>query len=141
MKGKSTTDLSRGLMSEANLNTYLVRNQASFSKQNITEPLKRLYRTTGLSKAEVARRASISEVFLHQVFSGRRLPSRNRMLCICVGLNATLEETQQLLKEAAYAPLYPRRKRDAIIIHGILHRTPLGEINDKLFTEQEETLF
>ena len=40
-----------------------------------------------------------------------------------------------------YAPIYPRLKRDAIISHGLLHRTPLAEINDKLFSENEKTLF
>ena len=32
-------------------------------------------------------------------------------------------------------------ERDAIIIHGILSHTPLNEMNDKLFSENERTLF
>ena len=96
---------------------------------------------SGLSKAELARRAWISEVYLHQVFSGRRRPSRDRLLCLCIGLGAGLEEANLLLKGMGYAPVYPRLKRDAIISHGLLHRTPLAEINDKLFSENEKTLF
>ena len=83
----------------------------------------------------------MSEVYLHQVFSGRRKPSRDRLLCLCIGMGAGLENVQQLLKRVGYAPLYPKLKRDAIIGHGILHRTPLTEINDKLFSENEKTLF
>ncbi len=83
----------------------------------------------------------MSEVYLHQVFAGRRKPSRDRLICLCVGLEATLEESQRLLKQAAYAQLYPKLRRDAIIIHGILHHTALSEINDKLFAENEKTLF
>ncbi len=75
------------------------------------------------------------------VFSGRRNPSRDRLLCLCVGLETTLEEAQKLLKLAAYAPLYPRLKRDAIISYGLVHRMSLSEINDKLFLEKEKTLF
>ena len=56
-------------------------------------------------------------------------------------MGAGLENVQQLLKRVGYAPLYPKLKRDAIIGHGILHRTPLTEINDKLFSENEKTLF
>ena len=89
---------------------------------------------------ELARRAGMSEVYLHQVFSGRRKPSRDRMLCLCIGMGASLEETQQLLKQVGYAPIYLRLKRDAIIGHGLLHHTPLTEINDKLFSENEKTL-
>ena len=83
----------------------------------------------------------MSEVYLHQVFSGRRNPSRDRLLCLCIGLEATLEETQCLLKQSAYAQLYPKSKRDAVITYGILHRMELHAINDKLFAENEKTLF
>ena len=50
----------------------------------------------------------MSEVYLHQVFSGRRRPSRDRLVCICIGLKATLDEAQELLKQAGYAQLYPK---------------------------------
>ena len=92
-----------------------------------------LHEACGLSKAELARQSGMSEVYLHQVFSGRRKPSRDRLLCICIGLEATLEETQTLLKQASFAQLYPRIRREAIICHSILHGTPLAEINDTLF--------
>ena len=100
-----------------------------------------LYERKSLSKAALAKQAGMSEVYVHQVFSGRRTPSRDRLLCLCIGLEATLGETQRLLKQAIYAQLYPANKRDAIIIHGIIHRTSLSQINDKLFTEGEKTLF
>lgn len=94
-----------------------------------------------VSKAALARKSGMSEVYLHQVFSGRRNPSRDRLLCLCIGLEATLEETQCLLKQSAYAQLYPKSKRDAIITYGILHHMELHAINDKLFAENEKTLF
>ena len=39
------------------------------------------------------------------------------------------------------AQLYPKLKRDAIIYYGLQHGLGLFEINDKLFDENEETLF
>lgn len=56
-------------------------------------------------------------------------------------MDATLEETQALLKHASYAQLYPKLKRDAIIIHGLVHHTNLNTINEQLFAENEKTLF
>ena len=141
MKEKDTVDLSRGLMREANLDTYLAQNESAFSDQDITALLTKLYKRTGLSKAALARQAGMSEVYLHQVFSGRRKPSRDRLLCLCVGLGLNLEETQRMLKRAACAPLYPKLRRDAIVTHGILHGFSLNEINDKLFVENEKTLY
>ena len=141
MKENSTLDLSRGLMSEPNLDAYLAQNQSDFSDEDMTGFLNRLYQRIAVSKATLARQAGMSEVYLHQVFSGRRRPSRDRLLCLCIGLEATLEETQCLLKQSAYAQLYPKSKRDAIITYGILHHMELHAINDKLFAENEKTLF
>ncbi|MEY8318790.1 helix-turn-helix transcriptional regulator [Oscillospiraceae bacterium 50-58] len=138
---KSTDDLNQELMAQPNLDQYLTENGACWRHADISAFLAQLYEVCGLSKAELARRAGISEVYLHQVFSGRRRPSRDRLLCLCISMEASLEETQQLLKRVGYAPLYPKLKRDAIIAHGILHRTPLAQINDKLFSENEKTLF
>ena len=141
MREKSTDDLKQELMEQASLDQYITENEAYFVETDLTEVLAKLYEKCGFSKAELARRAGMSEVYLHQVFSGRRRPSRDRLLCLCISMETSLEETQQLLKRVGYPPLYPKLKRDAIISHGLLHHTPLAEINDKLFSENEKTLF
>ena len=142
MKEKTTDDLKRELMNAADIDAYIKENQAFFVDKTVVELLGELYQRKSVPKATLAKQAGMSEVYVHQVFSGRRTPSRDRLLCLCIGLEATLEETQRLLKQAIYAQLYPANKRDAIIIiHGIIHRTSLSQINDKLFTEGEKTLF
>jgi len=140
LKEKPTTELKNELMSEASIDSYIRENSSYFSNYSVAELLTELYKKKSLSKAALARKAGMSEIYLHQVFSGRRNPSRDRLLCLCVGLGATLDETQRLLLEASYAQLYPKNKRDAIISHGIIHHTDLNEINDKLFSENEKTL-
>ena len=140
MEEKSTGDLRRELMEQDSIDTYIKANQTLFTDKSVAELLTELYEQKDLTKAELARRASMSEVYLHQVFSGRRNPSRDRLLCLCIGLGCSLEETQRLLQQATCAQLYPRIKRDAIITHGILHGTDLNDINDKLFSENEKTL-
>ena len=141
MEEKSTGDLGQELMSQPDLDAYIRENSELFAVQDFAALLAALYDKKDISKAALARRAGISEVYLHQVFSGRRNPSRDRLVCICVGLGASLEETQTLLKHGGYARLYPKVKLDAIISHGLLHGTELNEINDKLFAENEKTLF
>ena len=140
MKEKSTSQLSQELMQASSLSEYINGNRDIFIDPDVTALLNALYEKRALSKAALARKAGMSEVYLHQVFSGRRKPSRDRLLCLCVGLGASLEEAQELLKRASYAKLYPKSKRDAIIIHGLVHGKTLGEINDKLFHENEKTL-
>ena len=88
----------------------------------------------------LAKRAGISEIYLHQIFAGRRNPSRNRLICLCYGLGASIDETQDLLRRCGFAQLYPKLRRDAIIYYGLVHQVDLFEISDKLSAEGEEPL-
>lgn len=45
------------------------------------------------------------------------------------------------MKLCGLAQLYPKLRRDAIIIYGLTHRLSLFSINDSLFSSDEETLF
>ena len=138
---KDTNNLRQELMKAPSLDQFLSENQDSFNRDSICELLNRLFQKRRISKATLAKRSGTSEVYLHQVFSGRRSPSRSRLLCLCFGLNASLEETQELLKQCGFAQLYPKDRRDAIILYGILNGMDLFAVNDKLFAENEETLY
>ena len=140
MNRKETDNLQMDLMSSPNLSNFLENNEKNFISESVTEILNKVFSEQKVSKAALAKRSGMSEIYLHQIFSGRRTPSRNRLLCLCYGLGISLDETQELLKKCGCAPLYPKIRRDAIIIYGILHQIDLFEINDQLFTENEETL-
>lgn len=141
MREKPTDDLRTELMEENSIQSYLQENQDSFQGASVAELLAEMYERREVSKAALARKSGMSEVYLHQVFSGRRTPSRDRLLCVCMGMEASLEEIQKLLRQAGYAELYPKIRRDAVICHGIMHHRSLSEINDTLFSEGEKTLF
>ena len=68
------------------------------------------------------------------------MPSRDRVLCLSFGLPATLAQTQELLRIGGMAQLYPKNKRDAIIIYGLTHGQTLPQVNELLFAESKETL-
>ena len=138
---KDTNNLRQELMEAPSLDQFLSGNQDSFNRDSICELLNRLFQKRRISKATLAKQSGMSEVYLHQVFSGWRNPSRSRLLCLCFGLNASLEETQELLKQCGFAQLYPKDRRDAIILYGILNGMDLFGVNDKLFAENEETLY
>lgn len=138
---KNTDTLGQDLMSAPDLDQFLAQHDGTFQNCSVAEYIDALFQVKSVTKSNLAKRSAMSEVYLHQVFSGRRNPSRNRLLCLCFGLSASLEETQTLLKQCGYAQLYPKNRRDAIIIYGILHNEDLFDINDKLYTENEESLF
>ena len=140
MNEKNTDTLQQELMSTNNLDRFLTENDASFRDVPLQEAIQRIFDEKGMSKAQLAKQSDISEVYLHQLFSGRRFPSRSRLLCLCFGLGATVDEAQSLLQQARHAPLYSRDRRDAIIIFALSHHMTLFEVNDKLFTENLDTL-
>ena len=140
MNEKNTDTLQQELMSTNNLDRFLTENDASFRDVPLQEAIQCIFDVKGMSKAQLAKQSGISEVYLHQLFSGRRFPSRSRLLCLCFGLGATVDEAQSLLQQARHAPLYSRDRRDAIIIFALSHHMTLFEVNDKLFTENLDTL-
>lgn len=141
MDKKNTDGLQQELMDSTDLSQFLSRNQEQFVDKSVAGLLNRLFEKKNISKAALAKQAGMSEIYLHQIFAGRRTPSRNRLLCLCYGLEASIEETQELLRLCGMAELYPKLKRDAIIYYGLLHKLDLFVINDKLFDENEDTLF
>ena len=138
---KNTNDLQEALMDAPDLNRFLDENRENFNNTSVADSLNQMILKQRISKSALARQSGMSEVYLHQVFSGRRTPSRTRLLCMCFGLQATVEEAQVLLKQCGYAPLYPKNRRDAILLYGLSHKETLFQINDTLFDKGEETLY
>ena len=141
MERKITDDLQKELMGSNSLNEFLSANSDEFNSGGVQRLLTHLFDKRAITKSALAKQSGMSEIYVHQIFAGRRNPSRSRLICLCFGLGATLDETQELLRLAGLAPLYPRIRRDAIIIYGLVNGVGLHELNDKLFTEDEETLF
>ena len=102
---KDTNNMQQELMSAPDLDRFLSENQDNFLSGNILELLNALFQKRSISKAALAKQSGMSEVYLHQVFAGRRNPSRSRLICLCFGLSATLDETQELLKQGGFAQL------------------------------------
>lgn len=140
MKGKTTGELLEELMEPGSFSSYLSRNREQMLHPNVGRELDKLCRGQKLSKAAVARRSGVSEVYLHQVLAGKRSPSRDRLLCLCIGLSAGVEEIQKLLRQAGFAPLDPRITRDALILYGLSRGQSLPQINGALLVQGEKAL-
>ena len=140
MTRRNTDEMTTELKNTTDLKRFLDENTEHFSTKDFSRLLKDAIRKKGMSKAEVAKAAGMSDVYLHQLISGRRSPSRTRLLCICIGLGLTVDETQTLLFHAGMGQLYARNRWDAIIIYGIEHKMDLFAINDLLFDANEDTI-
>ena len=141
METKNTDDLEQELLEAPDLDRFLEQNRGRFVSGSLPDYLLELLHEKNMTKSMLAKAANMSEIYLHQVFAGQRNLSRNRLICVCFGLSATLEQTQELLKCCGHAQLYPRNRRDTVIIFGLSHRMTLFEVNDKLLAAGERPLF
>ncbi len=137
---KITGDLLAELSGSADLTKYLSDNREEIISGEIGSLMDSIRQTNKITKAELARKAGISEFYLYQILKGSRKPSRDTLLAMCLGLGCTEEQTGKLLKLGGYGPLYVRIRRDAIVLYGIIHGWDVLKVNDALFEQEEPPL-
>lgn len=141
MLNKSTTQLLKELESFDTFAEYENANRDSFITKNLSEYLTDLLTERNLTKAEVIRRGELSGDYAYQIFSGlRAAPNRDKLICISIGMGLSVNETNSVLKIAGLSPLYPKIKRDSIIIINMNNNKSVAEINEALYNENENTL-
>ena len=140
MKIKNTDDLMESLSASDNLDSYMKENEDSLIQESLSDYLDRLLAQKKKTKSEVIHACECVEVTGYQIFSGTRNPSRNKLIAFAFGLELNLEETNKMLKFAGFLPLYPKSKRDSILIYAIQHQENFLKVNERLYDAGEETL-
>ncbi len=94
----------------------------------------------GSKPADVMKKAGLNKSYFYAIIDGNRVnPSRDILIRLCFGFELSLDETQKLLKTFGAAVLYPRSRRDSIIIHAIENKLTLAECNDNLHDYGQKT--
>lgn len=137
---KPTDELMDALNHSSSVEEYINSEQDYLIDSSVSEYLNQLLEAKSLKKSTVIKNSELNEIYGYQIFSGKRIPSRDKLISIAFGMELSLEETQALLKFAGFAPLYPKQKRDSLLIWGRTHRFSIYQINELLYTENEDTL-
>ena len=124
---KSTTDLLNELNQTSHIDQYLKENGEYIIDQSLSKYLCDIIESKNLSKSDIIKKSDINEIYGYQIFSGKRTPSRNKLLCICIGANFTLEETNETLKVGGFSPLFPKIIRKRMKRSGALWRTAISD--------------
>lgn len=72
-----------------------------------------------ISAATLISSSQIQRNYAYQILDGRRNPSKDKVLSICLALNLDLSQTQRALILSNNSQLYSRRKRDSILIFAL----------------------
>ena len=140
MQEKTTTQLEQELSSCASFHEYLSQNPCVTSNQDVSQLLSKLQQEKGLQRAELIARSGVNDIYVHQILSGKRHPSRNKLLCLAIAMELEAEQVQDLLKRCGYAPLYAKNRRDSVILYGFYHKQPLFAVNEALYELGEPLL-
>lgn len=103
--------------------------------ESFLEEFAKLIDATGMSGDKIAERCSVSKTYINRIRNeGLKAekkemdPNRKTIIKICLAIEASLEETNRILKLAGKRELYPRIEEESIIIWGLKH----GESGKKL---------
>lgn len=120
--------------------TFYDENKTYMITHTLAEQLCKFAEASGFKKADIIRRAELSDVYGYQIFSGVRMPTRNKLICLALSMALTLDQVQLLLRTAGYAPLYVKLPADSIIMYGICKKMEIPDINALLFQYKCELL-
>jgi transcriptional regulator with XRE-family HTH domain len=94
----------------------------------------------GMSRAAVAKESGVGASYVYQIFAGERRPTRDYLLRLSLVLRCDLRQTQRMLKLADQGALWPKVRRDAIVIFCITHGRSLSQTDEELYRLGERTL-
>ena len=104
------------LFQAPDVKTYLRDNAPLMSMPPFDRFICALCEELCVSRATVIAKSSIPRNYAYQLFNGSRKPSRDKVLQLAFGFGLDVESTQELLKIARQAPLYPKIPRDIVIL-------------------------
>lgn len=138
---KTTCELLELLKNTANIETYMdTSSEDLIEKIPLSDYLNTLIEERGLKKSTIINQSGLDRSYAYQIFDGQRMPTRDKVLALCLSMKLGSKETQQLLKYTGYPPLYAKFKQDSIILFGLEHALSVLEVNELLYELKEAVL-
>lgn len=141
MQKKKTEELLKILEKETSFDEYLTENAEEFISGSLADVLNEYTEKSKLKKSDIINAADLDRTYAYQVFSGvRKKPSRDKVLRLCFGMKLSVYDTQALLKRSGYPQLYPRIRRDSVLIFSLERGLSVMEANELLYDLGEAVL-
>ena len=123
----NTDELMTMLYQANSLGQFLQQEESTFQLPTFAEYLTKWCKDHHEIPEQVIQRANLEKSFGHQLFSGKRNPSRDTVLQLAFAMNADVAQTQEMLRIAGKSTLYPRIKRDTVIIYCLHNHISLSD--------------
>lgn len=140
---KNTEELSNALnqiQNKKDLDSFILNNEKSIDTLDFIEYIDSFIKGNSLVKSEVINNSLISRTYAYQILKGTKKPSRNKVISLCLSCKMNLSETLKCLTLSGNSALYPKNKRDAVIIFAINKQLNVIETNELLYEMNEDIL-
>ena len=137
---KSTADLGAELNGISDLQKYLHDNQEELLVPEPLSYLLQLAQKKDISRAQLIRDAQLERTFGYHLLDGSKTLTRNKALALVFAARLTPEEANTFLKYAQLPQLYPRNRRDNVILFCLQKQQSLQETNCTLDDFQMECI-
>ena len=138
---KSTDDLMAELTQKnTDLQDNIDTNTSSMIEVNLREFWDGLLKKSGKSKSDIINGADISYIYFYEILQGKKNPTKDKIVRLSLAMELTVAECQQALRFCNHAALYPRLKRDSILIYAVENRLSVYQTQTLLRQAGEEEL-
>ena len=138
---KSTEDLLEELQNEnCKIDEYLKGNGESFVYDKIKDFWETAIEKSGYSKSNIINKSDFSYGYFYDVINGRKIPGRDKIIRLILTMHLSVDECQEALRISGRSALYPRIRRDAIILFAISNGYSIYQLSELLADAGEEPL-
>lgn len=138
---KSTTDLLEQLASDnCSIDEYLEENQDDMIIVEAKDFWESAIARCGMSKCNIINKADFNYCYFYDIVNGRKIASRDKVIRLILSMRLTTEDCQEALRVSGRSALYPRVRRDALLIYGIENHYSIDQVNQLLLSKDEEIL-
>ena len=123
--------------SVSELNKYTENLSEQSENLSLSEYFTTFLRLHNILESDLIRSSQIQRNYAYQILSGTKNPGRDKVLALCLAAHMNYDETQRALALGGVGKLYPRRKRDSIIIFALNQKLSVQQTNELLFEENE----
>ncbi|MBR1530584.1 MAG: hypothetical protein IJ643_00840 [Eubacterium sp.] len=119
---------------------YINNNEDSFIEINLKTMWEEYYKKSNKSKSDIINNADISYIYFYEIMQGKKVPTKDKIVRLMLAMELSLDDCQTALKYCNHSQLYPRIKRDSLIIYAIENKLTLYDLFELLSVNGEEEL-
>ena len=140
LKKKTDELLAELKLKNLDIQDYIDQNENSFIEISLKEFWGELLERSGKSKSNIINAADISYIYFYEIIQGKKVPKKDKIIRLILAMELGLDDVQNALRHCNQAPLYPRIKRDSLLIYAIENNYSIFQTQELLIKNGETQL-